>query len=392
MSICYQKTKDIENQKPILLSISGQNYQNNLNQLKSLLDEKQQMESGVIKQKWMRRQADKNSRDWQSILVLTGRNSKRLRQVVDLGSRRGLFDLRPCWLTNPNTACQIFPLTPEYFDTVIFDEASQCPIEQALPIIYRAKKIIVAGDEKQLPPTSFWLSSFAVDEEEQQDEKSEDEKSSEEITEDNIQRARIESILHGEDLLATSKNILKDKDLNVHYRSQHPALITFSNHAFYSGRLEVPTNGLTGHYRSEPAIVYKNIGGVYKDETNRDEALAVLELIKKVWDQQPRPSVGVVSFNSKQRDLIQDVISAECERSAEFRGMYDTEKDRKDGKQDVGIFVKNLESVQHDWFLFPCFILLAMPKLVSKFHAAPDRSRTCNLLIRSPKQANEDPE
>ena len=61
-------------------------------------------------------------------------------------------------MTNPNTACQIFGLTPGLFDVVIFDEASQCPFEQAVPVVYRAKRIVVCGDEKQLPPTSFFLS------------------------------------------------------------------------------------------------------------------------------------------------------------------------------------------------------------------------------------------
>jgi hypothetical protein len=260
MSIYSLKIKKLEQEYPALVSFSGETYEKHLGRLKTLLCEKKKLESTVIKRKWISRLNGQMTRDWKSILVLRGKNSKRLRQVVDLGASRGLFDLKPCWLTNPNTACQIFPLVPGYFDTVIFDEASQCPIEQALPIIYRAKKIIVAGDEKQLPPTSFFLSSFATDEEERKDEHPEDELTSAELTERNIQMAKTESLIHCEDLLAASKNLLRDKYLNVHYRSQHPSLIAFSNHAFYGGRLHVPTSGLLGNYRTEPSIVYKILG------------------------------------------------------------------------------------------------------------------------------------
>ncbi len=69
--------------------------------------------------------------------------------------------MRPCWLVNSATAQEIFPLERGLFDVVIFDEASQCPVEQAVPVVYRGKAVVVSGDEKQLPPTSFFSSSWA---------------------------------------------------------------------------------------------------------------------------------------------------------------------------------------------------------------------------------------
>lgn len=347
LNILYGRCKQIESSYPILLSFNGEEYQQHLKRLKRILNEKQSLESKVINERWEKRQQNQDFSHWRNVLVLTGKKSKRLRQIVDLGRDKGLFDLRPCWLTNPNTACQIFSLIPEDFDIVIFDEASQCPIEQAIPIVYRAKRMIVSGDEKQLPPTTFFKPNFAIDEDEQKEENLEDEMPSSELTKYNVQEIT-EVLLNVEDLLKASKNILRDKYLNSHYRSKHPALINFSNHAFYNGRLEVPIRGISWDYNSVPPIVYYNIRGIYKDNTNQDEAEEVLELIKKIWSSQQIPSIGVVTFNSQQRDLIEDRISAECERDSSFAQTYEIERNRQEGKHDIGFFVKNLESVQGD--------------------------------------------
>ena len=337
-----------EDKYPILTSFNGRMYEEKLNRLKELLREKHSLESKAICNIWYQKQSDQTSSSvWDSILVVKGKKSKRLRQVIDLGTNAGLFDLAPCWMTNPNTACQIFPLTEEYFDTVIFDEASQCPIEQALPLIYRAKKIIVSGDEKQLPPTSFFKSGFET-EEEQEEEKPEDEMTSSEITQRNIERAKQEQIVSSESLLEASKVILKDVYLNTHYRSLHPSLIAFSNHAFYNGRLEVPDLNPNKDYLNEPPILYKNIEGIYKDERNRDEAKHIIGLVKQIWNENPRPSAGIVTFNRKQRDLIYEELIKECEGNRSFESIYESEVERKDGNQGIGFFVKNIESVQGD--------------------------------------------
>jgi primosomal replication protein N'' len=83
--------------------------------------------------------------------------------VVDEGEQHGLFHLRPIWLVNPEVASRIFPRRAGTFDVVVFDEASQLPVENALPALFRAKRFVVSGDEKQLPPTSFFVGRFDVD-------------------------------------------------------------------------------------------------------------------------------------------------------------------------------------------------------------------------------------
>src|SRR3990170_9017136 len=102
--------------------------------------------------------------------------AKRLREAVSLSLPEGLLAMRPCLLVNPGTAAEVFPLKEGLFDLVIFDEASQCPVEQAVPAIFRGKSLVVSGDEKQLPPTSFFMSSWnAAQPDDDRDEEATDE-------------------------------------------------------------------------------------------------------------------------------------------------------------------------------------------------------------------------
>src|SRR5207249_5005416 len=154
-----------ETERPVLRRMNVEQFEQSQRRLATALEEKRELEVAFVRELWHERQASRRKGDFNGILVTRGPNSKRLRQVVELGQAVGLFDFRPCWLTNPNTASQIFPLMEQSFDLVIFDEASQCPIEQAVPAIYRAKRLVVAGDEKQLPPTAFFQSGFSFGDE-----------------------------------------------------------------------------------------------------------------------------------------------------------------------------------------------------------------------------------
>ncbi|WP_442598625.1 AAA domain-containing protein [Neobacillus sp. D3-1R] len=69
----------------------------------------------------------------------------------------GLVDILPVWLASPEMVSAIFPLVEDLFDPVIFDEASQLTVEVGIPSVFRAKQIVVAGDEKQLPPFNMFI-------------------------------------------------------------------------------------------------------------------------------------------------------------------------------------------------------------------------------------------
>jgi len=268
---------------------------------------------------------------------------------VSLSLPEGLLAMRPCWLVNPATAAEIFPLEQGLFDVVIFDEASQCPVEQAVPAIYRGKTAVVSGDGRQLPPTSFFSSSW-TDGQPDADETEGEEEATDKLVarEIQLQRLSVDYLLQVEDLLAAAIGNLPERFLSVHYRSRHPALIEFSNRAFYNGRLEAPPAQVSSVNGYRP-IRYNDVGGLYERRTNKAEAEYVVRILRDLWTaERACPTVGVVTFNQPQRDMIEDFLEQECLRDSGFEVQYRQEIAREEDNQDVGFFVKNLENVQGD--------------------------------------------
>jgi hypothetical protein len=337
---------------PMLSQITPETHEEDVRKLRRFLEQKRKLEPDAIRARWLDKQLRFKHQDWKRWFQMRQGNerAKRLREAVELSLPNGLLAMRPCWLVNPATACQLFPLRPELFDLVIFDEASQCPLEQAVPVIYRGRTLVVSGDAKQLPPTSFF-SSRLDESEDSDDEGVEAESDSSAMTQQQrlSRRAGIAFLKQAEDLLDAAVGYLPDRHLRVHYRSESPALIQFSNFAFYGGQLEMPPARCraVGARRS---IVYHEVGGLYENRRNETEARSVVALIKEIWlgEKQPPPTIGVVTFNMPQRDLIEDIIQEECRADEEFAVRFLEQKSRKDGEQDVGFFVKNLENVQGD--------------------------------------------
>ncbi|MEW6710869.1 MAG: DUF4011 domain-containing protein, partial [Candidatus Riflebacteria bacterium] len=185
--------------------------------------------------------------------------------------------LKPCFLMSPLSVAQYLSTEQPLFDLVIFDEASQMPVWDAIGAIARGKSLIVVGDPKQLPPTSFFSKSEGSDWEET------------EFVED------LDSIL--EDCLAVG---LPSLYLNWHYRSLHESLITFSNYHYYDNRL-----------LTFPSAYFEGLGlnlvyvkdGIYdkgKSRTNRIEAERIVaHIVKRLKDPVLNAhSIGVVTFNA----------------------------------------------------------------------------------------------
>lgn len=333
-----------ESDNPILRAKTPELYESDSQRLRELSLRKKSLEKSFIRSTWAARWHGVDHR-WRHGLRFKGKNSSRLREVVEGGRTRGLFDVRPCWLANPGTISQMFPLEPGVFDLVVFDEASQCPPEFAIPSLFRSKSVVVAGDGKQLPPTSFFRSSFDFDPE------IDDEVSAGESAEDRTEvQLDLEVATGSEDLLSLAQARLPEAHLNVHYRSLDPALISFSNAAFYGNRLEVPTPPRPVLEGDRPALDYRSVNGVYQpSKTNPQEARAVVDYLKGLWSASAvPPTVGVVTFNEAQRDAILDLLDVEGVRDPQFRFATERELVRMDDGQDVGLFVKSLESVQGD--------------------------------------------
>lgn len=290
-----------------------------------------------------------SQRDWEPITRLRGQRAQRLREFLEKGPDLGLMELRPVWLMNPDVASRILPLRKSMFDTVIYDEASQMPVEYALPTLFRGEVVIISGDEKQMPPTAFFASKVENDEADVFDGEDLDEDATEVERETYDESWNRREIKDCPDLLQLGKSVLPTTTLQIHYRSAYRELISFSNASFYANRLSVPVRHPDEEIlRSKPIEVIR-ADGIYSDQTNEIEARRVVDVLVDVWRKPGRkPTVGVVTFNRKQADLIEEVLDEYAEGDDWFRAMLAKERDRLEGGEDVGFFVKNVENVQGD--------------------------------------------
>jgi superfamily I DNA and/or RNA helicase/very-short-patch-repair endonuclease len=242
-----------------------------------------------------------------------------LNRIPNLLSR-----LKPCVLMSPLSVAQYLEPSHAIFDVVIFDEASQIPVWDAIGAIARGQQLIVVGDPKQLPPTNFFNS--AGDDE--------DSLAPEEFKD-------LESIL---DELMTHG--LRHKRLQWHYRSRHEGLIAFSNRQYYDNELltfpsaEIALGGV--RFKHLPEARYDK----GKSRTNRLEADAlVTELVARLRNPDgPRHSYGVVTFSLAQQQLIENLLDEERRKFPEIEVHFGDEPP----VEGEPVFVKNLENVQGD--------------------------------------------
>jgi hypothetical protein len=269
-------------------------------------------------------------------LLVRGERALKVRQVIAQGAAvQGgdpLFDLRPVWMASPATVAQIFPRAA-LFDVVIFDEASQCRLEEALPVLTRAKRVVIAGDPRQLPPTRFFESAVA----QSQDSEAETD-----------QERFVEQQGEAEDLLTAALQLeIEQCFLDVHYRSANADLIAFSNEHFYDSRLQ-PIPGHPRHQAERAPVRLVAVNGTYDKRVNPAEALAVVERVKALLAQKEPPSIGVACFNLGQRDLIADELDKAALADPAFSARLAQARERTGAGSFEGLFVKNLENVQGD--------------------------------------------
>lgn len=299
-----------------------------------------------INYKWYKRQFDAVNRfneesytfQVKNLYNLKGSAGKRrysLRYIIEQDC--DLFtELHPIILTTPDVASSLFRNQSKYFDFVIFDEASQLRLEDNLPAMLKGKQIIVAGDEHQMPPSNFFskIVSGEIDNEDDIEEY-------DDIIDKN-NASKEELLLSAISLLDAARELnFENKDLTFHYRSKHPYLIDFSNYAFYNQKL-IPLP-ITSHYNP---IKYVNVNGIYDDGINEKEAEVVLSILEHNIHRNSLgeyPSIGIATFNVKQRDFIKNKIieRQKLEQYADFNRKI-TELEEK------GLFVKNLENIQGD--------------------------------------------
>ncbi|WP_406305367.1 DUF3320 domain-containing protein [Streptomyces sp. NBC_00885] len=239
---------------------------------------------------------------------------KETREVVRL--------VKPCFMMSPLTVSQFLP--PDFeFDVVIFDEASQVLPQDAVNAVYRGKALIVAGDQKQLPPTSFFTAAGVSDDGDEWDEDAND---------------VFESILD----MCKASGVLRGLPLRWHYRSRHENLIAFSNHDFYDNSMVTFPGAL--EQGPDIGVEFIKADGVYDRGGSSDNPLEATKVAQRVihhFDTRPEHTLGVVALSKAQAEAIEEAVQkARAARP-------DLDHHFTEGRLD-GFFIKNLETVQGD--------------------------------------------
>lgn len=310
------------NQHPELNQFNSQQHEQKIQTFAQQDRDHQLAASHEIIHRWnaIFSEQDKHKAQWTVLNKELGKKRRHIpvrelmRQIPDV-----LVGLKPCLLMSPLSVAQYLD-TEAKFDVVIFDEASQIPVWDAIGALARGKQSIVVGDNKQMPPTSFFGKG---DSEEEVDE---------EVTED------LESIL--DECLAAQ---LPELALNWHYRSRYESLIQFSNQKYYKGGLFT----FPAPVAKDTAVKLHVVEGVYDKgdtRTNSNEAKAIVEFIiqhlQSQLGQENPLTLGVVTFNMTQQKLIEDLLDNELANHPELETLS------KSGIEPL--FVKNLENVQGD--------------------------------------------
>lgn len=231
---------------------------------------------------------------------------------------QGIQAIKPVFMMSPISIANFLPPGSVKFDLVIFDEASQVKPVDAFGAILRGKQLVVVGDSKQMPPTSFFDRGAEVDEE------------------DNV-TADLPSILGLCDAQGAPNRMLR-----WHYRSKHESLISVSNHEFYENKLVIfPSPGS----KTRLGLMYHLLNDTYYDRgktrSNPLEAQAVAEAVMQHAKNNPKQSLGVVAFSTSQKEAIQDALEIKRRLHPEVENFFNP-------RNAEPFFVKNLENVQGD--------------------------------------------
>ncbi len=303
--------------------------------------------SGQLWRKWLRLQPKRLSQqdrkllgDYSSILqlvVAANDENRRLSREVF----RKYYELFPkvmsilsCWAVTSLSAKGRIPFERNFFDILVIDEASQCDIASALPLLFRAKRVVVIGDPMQLRH----ISTLTKHQDQQL------------LTKYDLLRDHPGWSYSTRSLFDLASSLCQSDDIVVlrdHHRS-HADIIGFSNDAFYEGRLRIATNyeRLRFPQRSAPAVRWINVRGKARrpgsgGAINEPEAAAVVAELERLSLQNYRGSIGVVSPFRAQANRIRDLVFGHSELSRSITGfdfLSDTVHKFQGDERDVMIF------------------------------------------------------
>lgn len=261
------------------------------------------------------------SASFAKVFSFRGRSKKTLRQITQ-SYKHEFTELFPIIMMTPQVCCNLFEASHSHFDLVIVDEASQVELHDILPVLYKGKSLVIAGDQHQMPPSNFFSKQVDLNEE------NEDEDDMEPLID-------VESLL---EFCQSSTKLFKSRFLDFHYRSNHAGLINFSNDAIYKRLVIKPTR----EWGYAPFMLSKVHSGNWINQRNEREALRVINLIKDLEiSQGDIPRILVATLNAPHRKEIQDQIAEEIAENPDF-------EERMNSLYSGGFDIKNLENLQGD--------------------------------------------
>jgi hypothetical protein len=262
---------------------------------------------------------------WTQMALIENEINKQQRfiSVRDLTQRAGnaLLELKPCWMMSPLAVAQYVPKEAFAFDLCIIDEASQMPPEAAIGALLRCKQTVVVGDTNQLPPSSFFRKMIDDEEADEDD-----------------------AVLSESILEMANATFRPARRLRWHYRSRHSGLIKFSNSLVYNDDLIVFPSATESMTRM--GVEFRKVNGLYKSGTNALEAQEVVSAALEFMRTDRNRSLGIVTLNQKQRDLIAEEFEYALGQDTQAQAYIEAWKEKNDGLEEF--FIKNLENVQGD--------------------------------------------
>lgn len=267
-------------------------------------------------------------RTWTEMALIMNEINKQKRHIpirqLIVRSANALVALKPCFMMGPLSVAQYLAPGQLKFDLVVMDEASQLKPEDAIGAIARGRQVVIVGDPKQLPPTSFFQ-RVSLD--------AEDDNAADD-------HAAVEE---GESILDVASTLFQPvRRLRWHYRSRHHSLIAFSNSEFYQRNLII----FPSAYHDDPSLGVKHHfvpDGVFENSRNPREAAVVVEAVLDHMRRHPHESLGVVTLNFEQRELVEELLDRQLRDDPAAIAF----QERMKGGQET-LFVKNLENVQGD--------------------------------------------
>ncbi len=257
-----------------------------------------------------------------SLILLERGKQKRhipIRQLLDRAGN-AVQALKPCFMMSPLSVAQYLKPGGLGFDLLVIDEASQMRPEDAIGAVARSGQIVVVGDPKQLPPTSFFARADGPEDD--------DDEADEEVD--------------AESILDLAQAVFRPmRRLRWHYRSRHGSLVAFSNHEFYDDDLIVfPSPAEAGDGQGVSVV---KLDGIYQARSNQAEVDAVCDAAVEHMRTRPGRSLGIATMNQVQRERIAERMDQLATQHPEVEAYRE-----RWGKTLERFFVKNLENVQGD--------------------------------------------